>query len=55
MLYRPKLYIASAFGFAVLILDSAASVLTIGLIRWTIREAGGDPAQLVSILPCWVR
>ena len=49
VLYRPKLYIASAFGFAVLILDSATSVLTIGLIRWTIREAGGDPAQLVSI------
>ena len=36
-LYRPKLFIASAFGFAVLILDSAASVLTIGVIRWTIR------------------
>ena len=41
--------IASGFGFAVLILDSGASVLTIGVIRWTIRAADGDPDRLVSV------
>ena len=49
LLYRPKLFIASAFGFAVLLLDSAASLLVFRLTRWTIRLAHGDPARLMSV------
>jgi hypothetical protein len=48
-LYRPKLLIASAFGFAVLLLDSASALLVLQLSSWTIRLAEGDPARLVSV------
>jgi hypothetical protein len=49
LLYRPKLFIVSAFGFAVLVLDSAVSLLMFPLTRSTIRLADGDPARLVSV------
>jgi hypothetical protein len=49
LLYRPKLYIASAFGFAVLLLDSVASLLTFRLSEWTIELAEGDPASFTSV------
>ena len=49
LLYRPKLFIASAFGFAVLLLDSAASLVMLRLSRWTIQLAQGDPARLTSV------
>ena len=49
LFYRPKLYVASAFGFAVLFLDSAASLLMFRLTEWTIRLADGDPARFTSV------
>ena len=49
LLYRPRLFIASAFGFAVLLLDSAGSLVMLGLSRWAIQLADGDPAQLTSV------
>jgi uncharacterized membrane protein YdcZ (DUF606 family) len=45
LLYRPKLLIASALGFALLLLDSAASLLAFRLSSWTIRLAHGDPGR----------
>jgi len=48
LLFRPKLFVASAFGFAVLLLDNLASMLALGLISWTIQLAHGDPARLFS-------
>jgi hypothetical protein len=44
LLNRPKLYVASAFGFAVLILDSTASLLMIRLARQVTLLANGNPA-----------
>jgi hypothetical protein len=49
LLYRPKLFIASAFGYAVLFLDSLTSLLMFQLAEWTIRLANGDPAQFASV------
>ena len=49
LLYRPKLFIASAFGFAVLLLDSASSLLMLRLSSWTIQLAHGDPARQLSV------
>ncbi len=48
-LYRPKLFTASVFGFAVLLLDSLSSLLVLQLIESTIRLADGDPAQVLSV------
>ena len=48
-LYRPKLFIASVFGFAVLLLDSLSALLVLRLIESTIRLADGDPARLLSV------
>jgi hypothetical protein len=49
LLFRPRLFVASAFGFAVLLLDSLSSLLVLELIEWTIRLAHGDPARLFSV------
>jgi hypothetical protein len=48
-LHRPKLFIASIFGFAVLLLDSLSALLVLRLIDWTIRLADGDPARVLSV------
>jgi hypothetical protein len=48
-LLRPKLFIASAFGFAVLLLDSLSALLVLRLIESTIRLADGDPTRLLSV------
>lgn len=44
-----KLWVASAFGFAVLIVDSAAGLLVWRLTRWTINLADGDPARFQTV------
>jgi hypothetical protein len=49
LLYRPKLFIASALGFALLFLDSAASLLMFRLTEWAIQLADGDPARFTSV------
>jgi hypothetical protein len=49
LLFRPRLFVASAFGFAVLILDSLSALLVLELIEWTIQLAHGDPARLFSV------
>ena len=49
MFYRPKLYIASAFGFAVLLLDSAAGLFVWRLTRNLIRLAEGNQGQFMDV------
>jgi hypothetical protein len=48
-LHRPKLFIASVFGFAVLLLDSLSALLVLQLIESTIRLADGNPSRLLSV------
>ena len=48
-LHRPKLFIASVFGFAVLLLDSLSALLVLRLIDSTIRLADGDPTRALSV------
>jgi hypothetical protein len=48
-LRRPKLFVASVFGFAVLLLDSLSALLVLRLIDSTIRLADGNPARLLSV------
>ena len=45
-----KLWVASAFGFAVLLVDSAAGLGVWRLSRLLVRLAGGDPARVVPVL-----
>jgi hypothetical protein len=48
-LHRPKLFIASVFGFSVLFLDSLSALVVLQLIESTIRLAAGDPSRLLSV------
>jgi hypothetical protein len=49
LLFRPRLFVASAFGFAVLLLESVSALLVLDLIQWTIQLAHGDPARVFSV------
>jgi len=49
LFYRPKLWIASALGFAVLLVDTAAGFLVYNLTEGLIRIAHGDSSRTVAV------
>jgi len=48
-LYRPKLWIASLFGFAVLLVDSAAGLVAYRMTGWLIRLARADQDRFMAV------
>ena len=46
MFYRPKLWIASALGFALLLLDTVCGLVFINVAQGMIELANGDPARI---------
>jgi hypothetical protein len=44
-----KLWVASAFGFAVLLLNAVVGMLVWRIARWSIRLADGDPARFQAV------
>ncbi len=47
--YQSKLFIASAYGFALLIIDSGGSLLMLPVARWAVRLAHGDQARMMTV------
>ena len=45
---RPKILVASLFGFAVLLVDSGIGYAIVKASQWAIRLADGDPAKWVT-------
>jgi hypothetical protein len=47
--YQSRLFIASAYGFALLVIDSGGSLLMLSVTRWAVRLAHGDQARMMTV------